>query len=441
MKRHVVAVKFVHRGVLRFWTSCASHKNFCFSKATQVQNSGECETERSNRGGKATYKVQIIAWIALIRKMAMPSLEAANVSESKIAEKPEDEMLCRIRLSNEAQSQISMEKLIPDCKKFVVSYGVRLILLWVIFILMMYFQGMCIILSDSYYETGTPPMKDRIHTLVEPSKEIFKISVANTMIAVLTASLGIRIVLFMPFVFALELLIRFLFLESILYFVRSIFIILTTVPCPHSDCVPSVYNTHWEMIQVIVLSYTGIKDTCTDLIVSGHTMSTVMVGIFLMHHSGSYIFNGIVILYIKVILFFIIASKYHYTVDVMFGAILSMSLYFVYYTVVDQYGTAHINGFSDGKTLHGIIPKIFATVENIPERIRLGHQLSQVYTLTQRSEVEIKEEDKVKIERICRCFGVLNIKELHQLYRGNKEYNFHYFKVALSFLKRKNETA
>lgn len=377
--------------------------------------------------------------LALMCTMANQTNEDSNQNKRENEMKNEPEEHCEIQLSEEGESQVAVEKLISDCKRFLTFYLCRYFAAGFFFFFVLYIQGLLIILSDSYYVQGTPPLKDRTHELVEPIKWLFSIKVANLMIAFLVFALIVRIAIFFPYILSVQLFIRLLILESILYLNRGIFIILTTVPSPYNNCVPGSYKTHWEVIKAIVLGYAGRRDPCTDVIISGHTMSTVMAAIFLIHHSRRCILNIFIALYTMIAIVFIVASKYHYTIDAGFGAIFALVLYFMYFTIIDQYGIACIRKTTEGikeERSCGIIHKIICFMENIPERIRLGHQLSQVHASIQKNEIEVKEEDKTQIDTLCQQFGVLDMKDLSEMYRGNKRCNFYYIDLVVAYIKR-----
>lgn len=203
------------------------------------------------------------------------------------------------------------------------------------FLFALYIQCYAIILSDSYYETGETPLKDRVHELIPTTPHFINGTLINALIGFLSFLTFIRFGIFCPFLLSLAILIRIIILLSFVYLLRSIFIYVTTLPCPVDTCIPLenksfLGNLHTSYLIIFAKVY-----ECTDLIISGHTaFTTMLLNLWIAYEQC--IYSKLFIICMSVIIFFlIIISRFHYTVDVLIGYTFASCLFYFYHGLLD----------------------------------------------------------------------------------------------------------
>ncbi|KAJ2879656.1 hypothetical protein IWW38_006080, partial [Coemansia aciculifera] len=122
---------------------------------------------------------------------------------------------------------------------------------------------------------------------------------------------------------------------AILYFLRSITISVTTVPPSISSCKITVPQSMWQVIKATPDILAGNIGQCTDKIFSGHTAILLISFLFwqryathwiILAYSGVHTFVGILT---------VLLARYHYTIDVVIGALLTFFVHHMYYSALD----------------------------------------------------------------------------------------------------------
>lgn len=220
-------------------------------------------------------------------------------------------------------------------KKIYKTMFLRILYVFLLFCVSLYIQCYSIILSDTYYETGETPLKDRLHEVIPNGENYINASIINGCIGVLFTITFIRFGIFCPFLLSLAILLRTIFLLSLIYLIRSLFIYVTTLPCPIRTCVPVEKRNFWENLYTGYLIVFAKVYECTDLIISGHTaFTTTLLNFWIVYEQSIYAKLGI-LLFAIVIFFFIIISKFHYTVDVLIGYMFASAIFYLYHGCLD----------------------------------------------------------------------------------------------------------
>ncbi|KAJ1677239.1 hypothetical protein EV182_006578, partial [Spiromyces aspiralis] len=144
---------------------------------------------------------------------------------------------------------------------------------------------------------------------------------------------------------------RIAWMVAILYFLRSLTLVVTTLPTPLVECEPTYHrgwagylNGAWDQI-------TGRRLTCTDCIFSGHSMTLTLSFLMWLHHARHWLFVAIAFAQTTVGLFLIIASHFHYSIDVLLAVVLTLFVYYCYLTSLERAANAWIaQGVVQGKT-------------------------------------------------------------------------------------------
>lgn len=103
----------------------------------------------------------------------------------------------------------------------------------------------------------------------------------------------------------------FLLALSVMYTIRAILFVSTTLPDPSGKCDPD-----------------GLFGTCSDLIFSGH-IGLTMISLLYLHKYfyGSALFSAFSALLLFVMSFFVLLNNNHYTVDVILALIIPFFIY------------------------------------------------------------------------------------------------------------------
>ena len=112
-----------------------------------------------------------------------------------------------------------------------------------------------------------------------------------------------------------------------MYFLRAISIVLTVFPNPDGSCKSDKpkYPLPFEVFRVML----RLRVTCKDVFFSGHT-GFIMFCDFVTWHCLSRVKRTLAVinrLYVGSICLAIIASKFHYTIDVVTGAVVSVFIW------------------------------------------------------------------------------------------------------------------
>jgi hypothetical protein len=126
---------------------------------------------------------------------------------------------------------------------------------------------------------------------------------------------------------------RFLWILCILYLFRSLTIIVTTVPNPVFNCVPKHEHASnlQNYVRMIRSMASGKISACTDNIYSGHTsMATLMVYTFWMY-SGLWFLKVYAVIHGFVIIWAILISRLHYTIDVLIAMFMTSFVFLTFH--------------------------------------------------------------------------------------------------------------
>ncbi|CEO94870.1 hypothetical protein PBRA_003683 [Plasmodiophora brassicae] len=135
---------------------------------------------------------------------------------------------------------------------------------------------------------------------------------------------------------------RWAFLQGTMFFLRGVSISVTRLPNPDNTCtaiVPKTDNAFIDAFKVIDLQIV----TCRDVLFSGHTTSMMLSALLVQLHTESmtklarWLSTGAQwLIWAEVVfgIFTIVASKFHYTIDVVIAICLSSLLSWFYFALV-----------------------------------------------------------------------------------------------------------
>jgi membrane-associated phospholipid phosphatase len=180
----------------------------------------------------------------------------------------------------------------------------------------------------------------------------------------------------------IDMLRRMLVIVALIYCIRSISISITLLPNPYRKCVPSPVENYGKDALLVMLF---IKTTCQDCFFSGHTVFIACTSMLWYDYlNARLLFRLPAILFAIVGGLLILMCHFHYSVDVMFGFLIS---YFIW------------------KYFHSFIHRVERwLVRRQQKRWKRGKRVRQTYTklakqfLTREVGQVENEEDKVVIK-------------------------------------------
>ncbi|KAF9147567.1 hypothetical protein BG015_010775 [Linnemannia schmuckeri] len=116
---------------------------------------------------------------------------------------------------------------------------------------------------------------------------------------------------------------------------RALTISVTTLPSPKEECRPSLKYGFWDMLVIAIQMIPGTVEACTDDIFSGHTVFMVSCAIQWRLYCKNKWVTYFSYLYISVGLYFVVATRLHYTVDVVLAIVLTYGFWSVYISMID----------------------------------------------------------------------------------------------------------
>ncbi|EAN31983.1 PAP2 superfamily C-terminal family protein [Theileria parva strain Muguga] len=348
--------------------------------------------------------------------------------------------------------EIEMKSALKQCMSMLKSYLFRIFIIIIALIAVLYFQGLLMLMSDTYYmKTNRIPLLDRVHELLEGVNHPFSPALCNTLMFIIVWVGILRIVFFTPLFYLFQMALRYIFLFGSAYFIRGFYIFATTVPSCYLNCNPDLKKrSFFPLLIRIIAGYMGLVTNCTDLIVSGHTVFTVITAILFVENSKYLVTKIIITLYTGFVLFLIVACKYHYTVDVLLGLTISVLLHYFYYTRVDDFGTyIHNKIFNSGSEIflgarktklhYSLITKFIVKMELLEERLILGQKLRTLYLRVNDQKNLIDKNLLKKFNHMVRLFGADESDDLLTLFRGTRRMNFYYWKYLYRKMFKKKK--
>ncbi|KAF9138322.1 hypothetical protein BGX30_009278 [Mortierella sp. GBA39] len=116
---------------------------------------------------------------------------------------------------------------------------------------------------------------------------------------------------------------------------RATTLSVTTMPTPKHGCKPATATGFGEMFWIALQMIPGTVQACTDDIFSGHTVFMVTCAIqWRLYMRNSWI-KYVSFIYITIGLYFVIATRLHYTVDVVLAIFITYAMWSFYMAMVD----------------------------------------------------------------------------------------------------------
>ncbi|KAF9355578.1 hypothetical protein BGX26_006389 [Mortierella sp. AD094] len=122
---------------------------------------------------------------------------------------------------------------------------------------------------------------------------------------------------------------------GILSVYRALTLSVTTMPTPKRDCVPATERGFGPMFWIALQMIPGTIEACTDDIFSGHTVFMVTSAIQWRLYCKNKWITYFSYIYITIGLYFVIATRLHYTVDVVLAIFITYAVWAIYIAMID----------------------------------------------------------------------------------------------------------
>jgi hypothetical protein len=124
---------------------------------------------------------------------------------------------------------------------------------------------------------------------------------------------------------------RYMLITGFTYIIRSITVVITVLPNPLTECESQIWdNLFYDAFQLYIRG----RVTCGDVFFSGHTILFTMTICLWMTYSRNRIMQAIAVGSSVLGMITLVASAYHYTVDVLFGYLVTSWTWSLYHWTI-----------------------------------------------------------------------------------------------------------
>ncbi|UKJ89835.2 hypothetical protein MACJ_003089 [Theileria orientalis] len=314
-----------------------------------------------------------------------------------------------------------------------------------------FYRGMVFLIDVYFHDHTLERFLDRLHENIDDRHLPFISRMSDGMFYSFVVVLILRFALFYPVLFNVQLLLRFSSIYVFTFLLRGLAVIFTTIPSPYPFCVPlKISDKWWKTYAMMLFGGQGELD-CTGLLFSGRAY-IIFLGIIILGQNSGLIFTMLMTLYSLATAVMIVATKFHYTVDVMFSLLFAASFYYLYYSRIDSFGVHFLNKinsqqYRDEQDLRmtkmegSAMNRWFASLEQIPRLISVAYNLKRLQPLVY-GNININEGVYKDFKTMVYFFGIKECDDLLSLYRGTNSFNFSYWKrLRLKRGKRKAQSS
>ncbi|KAJ1800089.1 hypothetical protein LPJ59_001364, partial [Coemansia sp. RSA 2399] len=128
---------------------------------------------------------------------------------------------------------------------------------------------------------------------------------------------------------------RIAWMVTVLYFLRSITISVTTMPPPRPACDIFMPRNIWEILKATPQILAGTMSQCTDDMFSGHTVLFTLSFLCLRTYATHWAVVVYSAIHATAGILSVLLARYHYTVDVVVAVLLTYFVHRTYYAALD----------------------------------------------------------------------------------------------------------
>eukprot|EP00922_Rhytidocystis_sp_ex-Travisia-forbesii_P025265 GHVS01037088.1.p1 GENE.GHVS01037088.1~~GHVS01037088.1.p1 ORF type:complete len:741 (-),score=172.34 GHVS01037088.1:466-2688(-) len=250
--------------------------------------------------------------------------------------------------------------------RLLATYSCRFFFALFVFLSSVFIQCIFTIWSDQFYHKGETRLRDRVHDALGgvPPRWV-SVGLVNGCCTFLLFLSIFRFVVFVNWEMRFAIWTRWLWIVSVLYWIRSFCIIVTTLPCPVETCDPLRPSSFSEMVVYSLYEVVGGVYECTDLIISGHTLSTTsMMMLWVLYNRSPRWITWVVVTYGLWCLVLINISFFHYTIDIVMGVFYAVGAWSLYHLCLDIAVQRYIRSSCCNKQPLTLTPLLLSTDDN-----------------------------------------------------------------------------
>lgn len=171
--------------------------------------------------------------------------------------------------------------------------------------------------NQVYHVVDDPPLYDRGHKLIPLINKIYPDIGVGCFIAYFVLRWGVKY----PYA-----LMNYLLMVSFLFIGRVVILSVTQLPPALPGCSTVKPGEKLHYLNALKESW----HMCIDYMYSGHTLHSVIIVLFILYLSKSWVEKSIAIFAVIIEMVLIIGSRIHYTADVLVGALVSILIFFAW---------------------------------------------------------------------------------------------------------------
>jgi hypothetical protein len=126
---------------------------------------------------------------------------------------------------------------------------------------------------------------------------------------------------------------RYMIVYGIILGLRTISISITILPNPYSNCKPIYYP---NVLYASLLYIIGKVETCFDCLFSGHSAVITLCSFIYFYYTTHKILKYLILPFYILALCLVISTRFHYSIDVVYGALLSITLMSLYHYLLNN---------------------------------------------------------------------------------------------------------
>ncbi|UKK02832.2 hypothetical protein MACK_002929 [Theileria orientalis] len=363
-----------------------------------------------------------------------------------------DDMCSLYRYEGDVSLEQEVVETLAEGRNLMYGFLFRfLILIPTFFIFYTFYRGMVFLIDVYFHDHTLERFLDRLHENIDDKHLPLMSRISDGMFYSFVVVLMLRFVLFYPVLFNVQVLLRFASVYVFTYLLRGMAVIFTTIPSPYPFCVPlKISDRWWKTYATMMFGGEGKLD-CTGLLFSGRAF-IIFLGLIILGQNSGPLFTMLMTLYALATTVIIVATKFHYTVDVMFSLLFAASFYYLYYSRIDSFGVHFLNKINSkqymeeedlrmSKLERSAMTRWLASLEQIQRLISVGYKLKLLHPLVYGNS-NLSEGVYKEYKMMVYFFGIKECDDLLSLYRGTKSFNFSYWKkLRLKHRKRKVQSS
>jgi len=124
---------------------------------------------------------------------------------------------------------------------------------------------------------------------------------------------------------------RHMVIHGFIFLIRAVSISSTILPNPDSTCRPQQFNNFFH---ATFLFLAGQVETCYDCLFSGHAVTMTLSALIFFQYTKNLFLRWLLLVPLAFSLMLIVATRFHYTVDVFYGTAIAILFFNLYHYLI-----------------------------------------------------------------------------------------------------------